>query len=92
MSDAVILTVVGGIITITVKLVDFAIDKSKAKDEGDARFEEQRNKFIEDVLTRLEQESQDRKEAEVEVETYREKYWKMLEDRVNALEAERKRR
>jgi hypothetical protein len=86
MTDAVLASIVGGLIAATLKGIDYYIENKKRAAEKETRYEDQRAKFLETVLDRLEHVNEELNNAETEADEYKAKYWKSLEDRINELE------
>jgi pyruvate/2-oxoacid:ferredoxin oxidoreductase beta subunit len=86
MTDAVTASIIGGCFALIVKLVDLGLDYSKHKDQKSSSFEEQRTRFMESLMERLEKVNQERDDAEAEATQYKEKFWYEYEERLKRLE------
>ena len=81
MTDAVLASIIGGVIAAVLKGIDYYIDLKKRSADKENKYEEQRAKFLETVLDRLEHVEDGLKTSENEADEYKSKYWQSLEDK-----------
>jgi ATP phosphoribosyltransferase len=86
MSDAVTAAIVGGMFALVLKAGDLIIESNKQQYAKKTVYEEQRQKFMEQVLDRLEDVTKERQEAEQEADEYKRRYWEALEERIKEIE------